>query len=702
MRRVSHLLLSFLVCQAALADGNATLHSVKEVLSETAESYIQSKSFALHGKIAANGLRNIALFRDATGVALITFKTPDLSYPKAGSIVSIKGHLDMRSPSDRTIYATTYEVEQIQESDPPTVVSLEQLPHKNAPPSFVQVTGTVIEVYPDEVDANFTYVILHAQGRSVCISAYDPDYPYEQLRKLVNARIQVTGIYSCSGHWRRFSQPFIQSPSGIEIIQPAPDDPFAIAPLDLENPQVMSSGIFGTRRRARGCVLAVWQENNVLLKSHGNTLLRARLAKGTPPPRNGQSVEMAGIIDTDGSDILMRDAIWRPTESPCAPSEAPAKTSARALLLDSAGGTAIQYEFNGKLIQLEGKVLTIQRSDNIGSRLLIDSENFTIPVDVSGCPSAAEGLEVGCRISVAGICLIDFDSWRLGAPLPRIRGIEVIVREANDIQILSRPSPFTARRLTTVILVLLLGLAVFFAWNRLLRKLVDRKSRELFKSQISRAESELRINERTRLAAELHDDTVQGLTAVAYRISEAQSSLSDSEDETRDNLRIAAKMLKSCRTNLRRCLWDLRSDVLDDPDFGHAIVRTTENVAGDATVRVRFAGRRSLLSDTAAHAILNILRELVANAVNHGHADEIKIAGECHQGALYVSVRDNGTGFDPENRPAQEDGHFGLDGIQERLAHLGGTLSIRSSAGRGTYVRISIAAITQQNGNSPS
>lgn len=702
MRRIQLItVLTLLSSLALFADESRVILSIMEALSASDEDYAQRRPLALHGKVTANGLDNMTLFEDETGTALVSFVVPDDSHPKAGSVITFKGDLRKSQYGDRMLYASSYVVERIEAPPPPISVTIPQLLQADSKPMFIQTSGTVVEVYPDEVDANFTYIILSSQGKSVHIAAYRRDYSFEDLVKLVNAEIRVTGLYDSTRYWRRFTPPLIESPSRIEVITSAPANPFDLEPIDTRNTWP-SSNQFGTRRSAKGTVLATWQGNNILLKSRENILLLSYLAHGSSLPQNGQSVEMAGLIDTDGSHLLLRDAIWRPSNVPPAFDEPPEKISARSLFLDSNGKTAIQYDYYGRLIQLEGRVLTIQSSNNIGSQLLINNENFTIPVDVSGCPSAAEGVEVGYRISVTGICLIDFDSWRQGAPLPHIRGIKVIVREANDIQILSRPSPFTTRRLTAVILVLLLGLAVFFAWNRQLRKLIDRKSRELFRSQISRAESKLRVNERTRLAAELHDDTLQGLTAVAYRISEAQSSLCESKDETRDNLQIAAKMLKSCRTNLRRCLWDLRSDVLDDPDFGHAIVRTIENVAGDAQVRVRFSGRRSLLRDTVAHAILNILRELVANAVNHGHASEIKIAGECHQGALYVSVRDNGVGFDPENRPTQEDGHFGIDGIEGRLAHLGGSLSIKSSTGRGTYVRLAITASTQQNGNSPS
>ena len=96
------------------------------------------------------------------------------------------------------------------------------------------------------------------------------------------------------------------------------------------------------------------------------------------------------------------------------------------------------------------------------------------------------------------------------------------------------------------------------------------------------------------------------------------------------------------------------------------------------------------MSDTTAHAILRIIRELTANAVRHGHATGIDIKGEFADGQLHISVADNGCGFDPASCPSASTGHFGLDGIRERIDKFDGALAIDSSPGKGTRVKISI------------
>ena len=230
-------------------------------------------------------------------------------------------------------------------------------------------------------------------------------------------------------------------------------------------------------------------------------------------------------------------------------------------------------------------------------------------------------------------------------------------------------------------------------WNASLRVLVRRRTREAIKAEKQKLESEQRVAERTRLAADLHDSFSQNLSVIGYHVAALQSSLGDADSAASVRLSTVAKMIKSCLIDLRRCLWDLRNDVLDEPDFAEAIRRTVEPVARDAELHISFDGRRALLSDATAHALLNVVRELVANAVAHVSAKNVHIAGEAHAGAVGLSVRDDGCGFDPGKRPCTGDGHFGIDGIKARIERIGGTIAIESSPGNGTNVVVQLKGL---------
>jgi signal transduction histidine kinase len=84
-----------------------------------------------------------------------------------------------------------------------------------------------------------------------------------------------------------------------------------------------------------------------------------------------------------------------------------------------------------------------------------------------------------------------------------------------------------------------------------------------------------------------------------------------------------------------------------------------------------------------------IIRELTANAIAHGHAGRISVAGVLNGQVLDFSVKENGCGFCSANCPGPAEGHFGLAGVRERIERLGGTFTLESQPGEGSYARVS-------------
>lgn len=122
-----------------------------------------------------------------------------------------------------------------------------------------------------------------------------------------------------------------------------------------------------------------------------------------------------------------------------------------------------------------------------------------------------------------------------------------------------------------------------------------------------------------------------------------------------------------------------------------AILRTLTPHVGAKRVDVRFDAPRRRLSDNTAHAVLRIVRELTVNAIRHGGATRVKIAGAMDGDQLLFSVTDNGCGFDPDAAPGILQGHFGLAGIQERTQQLNGGMEITSAPGKGTKIRVVVS-----------
>ena len=132
--------------------------------------------------------------------------------------------------------------------------------------------------------------------------------------------------------------------------------------------------------------------------------------------------------------------------------------------------------------------------------------------------------------------------------------------------------------------------------------------------------------------------------------------------------------------------------------MNEAIRLTLRPTIGKADLHVRFNVPRARFTDNTAHAILRIIRELAANAVRHGKATEIRVAGGIDNAILMFSVRDNGCGFDPDACPGILDGHFGLQGVRERVASLEGDIRFESAPGEGTRVSVSVGVPAAEGG----
>ncbi len=111
-----------------------------------------------------------------------------------------------------------------------------------------------------------------------------------------------------------------------------------------------------------------------------------------------------------------------------------------------------------------------------------------------------------------------------------------------------------------------------------------------------------------------------------------------------------------------------------------AIRRTILPHVRNVRTDIRFNIPREHFSDNTIHVILRIIRELSVNAIKHGRASALQIAGGIDGDLLLFSVTNNGEPFDPNSAPGIDQGHFGLEGIRERLRKFAGSLEIAATA----------------------
>lgn len=560
----------------------------------------------------------------------------------------------------------------------------------------LRIRGRIIGITNDEIDARYmTAIVRDLVSESAIIVPMSREIAGDEARisRLLHAEVEITGLcHPMFPSARYFAGPIFAPDdfTSVRIVRHTPDTSFDLPDLteiNLTSPaRIAALGL----HRLQGVVIATWGQNNLIVRDYLPTFAnhhRVKLSMGTPLPAIGSEILAVGRPATDTYRLNLSEATYREA----ARTNRGAGNEEHVLSLDDIIRNESYMPFAyGHSTKIRGRVTALPQLPTEEARMTVDVGGRSVLVNLGACRTTADMLQCGCLIEATGICLLDSDNWRPDAPLPKIRELVVIVRSPGDITILARPPWWTVGRLFGVICGLLVLVLIILAWNRTLNRIVIRRSRELLREQSARNDSELRIGERTRLAVELHDTLSQNLIGVACQIAAAQNAVGTDDATVRQRLGTAERTLESCRTELRQVLSDLRSDALELPDFNDAIRLVLRDLEGGPAVLVRFSVPRGRLLDTTAHAILRIVRELAGNAVRHGHATLVKVAGALDQDRLFFSVRENGTGFDPDNRPGPPQGHFGLEGVRTRIQALGGTFTLESAPGKGSYAAFSI------------
>ena len=210
------------------------------------------------------------------------------------------------------------------------------------------------------------------------------------------------------------------------------------------------------------------------------------------------------------------------------------------------------------------------------------------------------------------------------------------------------------------------------------------------------------LEERTRLAREIHDTLAQQLTGIVLQL-EAAEAMQDRNrtDRTRQLLVAAREQARLALQEARRSVWNLRPMPLEAAGLTAAVSLEVERFAGRTgiAVSVRNDGvpRDLALAPQAEVAVFRILQEALTNAGHHSRALRVTVELRVEGAELLLAISDDGCGFEVDD--AVDDsataGRFGLVGMRERARLIGATLEVDSSRDHGTRVRVRIPLESQ-------
>ncbi|MEA2521553.1 MAG: hypothetical protein QOI81_1199, partial [Actinomycetota bacterium] len=205
--------------------------------------------------------------------------------------------------------------------------------------------------------------------------------------------------------------------------------------------------------------------------------------------------------------------------------------------------------------------------------------------------------------------------------------------------------------------------------------------------EATHAQSELRrlevLEERERIAKELHDGVIQSLFAVGMGLQGAAAVANDEVMSRR--LESAVDEIDNAIRDLRNYIFGLRPGILADRQLGQAIVQLAAEFSQNSDVVIVADIDERLASELASKAadLVQLVREALSNVVRHADASTCRITLRPGPDGTVLEIDDDGTGFDPL-APATG---MGMANLRARVAALGGTLEVSSSLGEGATVR---------------
>jgi signal transduction histidine kinase len=422
------------------------------------------------------------------------------------------------------------------------------------------------------------------------------------------------------------------------------------------------------RVRVRGIVGYQQQGNALFLQSQGKGL--RVLTQQVTPLEIGDLVDVLGFPAMGDSAPMLEDAVFHRIGHEKAPE--PVKLNLHT-----------QWEqFDGVVVTTDAKLLN-RLAQPDGQRFLL--QHGDVFFDATLPPGAAaerlSSIPLNSEVQVTGICLV-----RSGGMWHIPQSFRLLMRFPQDVVVITMPSWWNLRH--TLWLLGITGgvLMAVMVWVVVL----GRRLQEQMAIIRQKLRSGAVLEERNRIARELHDTLEQELAGITMQLDLAADCFQEAPSVAQHALETARDMSRHSMVEARRSVWDLRCQLLEDGDLVSALAQIVEPLVPREHTKVDFKieGHPARLPGPVEMNLLRIGQEAVANAVKHGRARQVSIELQYATASVCLTVRDDGQGFAPGQSPPA--GHFGLLDMRERAQAMGSHLRVESEPGRGTRIAVEI------------
>lgn len=219
---------------------------------------------------------------------------------------------------------------------------------------------------------------------------------------------------------------------------------------------------------------------------------------------------------------------------------------------------------------------------------------------------------------------------------------------------------------------------------------------EATRSELARAERQAGIlEERQRLAGEIHDTLAQGFTSVVLHLEAAEQALEGDPAAARQHLDQARAAARQGLSEARSFVWALHPEVVHHEPFVQALQRVAGNWSKEVGLpaHLELSGPPRALPAPIEATLLRAAQETLVNVRKHARAAQVNLTLTYMEDEVILDVQDDGAGFNPSEALPQNGGDasgYGLVSLQVRAIQLGGSLQVESAPGEGTTVVLSL------------
>ena len=510
---------------------------------------------------------------------------------------------------------------------------------------------------------------------------------------LVDSAVSVTGVFRAFFNSRRQFlgvRIYTNDPGDLHIVHAATADAFTAPELSLAEATAFSAqGSDGHRRRIRGTV-TLCEPGRFFYIQADKQGLRINTQQ-TAVLQPGDLVEATGFFQLQRNRAEMTEALFRRL-GPGKPIRPLEIIRQHALVTEPRANATQSQDYDDCLVALRGTLVSIDHKPGEPVRLNLESDGGLVPAEFSAPPDPKfiASLRHASVLRVSGVCDLIYSESLPVVNWPSPIGLRLLLRAPSDVEVIATASWWTPERLETALGIAAVVVLIFLAWVSLLRRQVTLRSTQLADEMRARrdaaVEFETTLRERNRLAADLHDTTEQSLTGLAFQLEATGALQSKAPERSQQHLALARQLLNRSREDLRRSIWNLRATQLEKNTLAEALQEIATDRSAGLTVEITVAieGEQRALTDLVAGNLLLLAQEGITNALKHAQPARVELHLSFALHAVTLVIRDDGVGFDLSTVEGPKEGHFGLQGMRERMKRLGGRVEIKSAPKSGT------------------